>query len=165
MMAPSWNRTITGVIACAALALPAHGAETYQVLAVPDAEHVVLHYRGLPVSLSLAHLDVPTDEAARGALQQRLTRMITGKKVEVLHTAGFGTDANGAARVQLVLDRTNVNEDLVAGGFARYQPGTKPEPVFENRIKAAQDKAKQNKAGVWGAGAAASAPAAAATPA
>ncbi|MBA3710718.1 MAG: thermonuclease family protein [Planctomycetes bacterium] len=150
---------VTCAFALLALAGNSRAAETYQVVSVPDADHVVVLYRGLPVNVALAHLEAPADAAGRTACQQRLTRMVNGKKVEVLYTPNFGTDASGGARVQLVLDKTNVNEELVATGLARYQAAAKSEPLFENRIKAAQDKAKKDRSGVWGASAPADAPA------
>jgi hypothetical protein len=122
------------------------------VLAVPQPDRVVIQYRGLPVSLGLAHIEVPPGDQA-GALQQRLGTMLQGKHVDVVYARGFGSDASGSARVQLVVDFVNINEAVVAAGLARYKPGDRPEPLYEERIQKAQEKAQKAKVGVWAGGA------------
>ncbi len=138
------------IFALLALASTVPAADSFPVLSVPAPDRVVVQYQGLPVGLSLAHLDVPLQPAAQAACQDRLTSLVKGKKVEVVYKSGFGVDAQGIARVQLLLpDKTNVNDVLVAGGFARYKPGTRPEPQFDEPIRKAQERAKSGKSGVW----------------
>ncbi len=152
---------IACVLACACAA----GAETYAVMSVAGADRVVVQYRGLPVLVTLAHIEVPA--AQQSAAQERLSTLVAGHKVELYYLPGFGVDANGAGRVQLVADGANVNAALVGSGVARFQAGSKSEPTFEQPVRDAQAKAEKAKLGLWSAGAPApaSAPAVAAAPA
>jgi hypothetical protein len=121
-------------------------AEAYTVLGTPGGDHVVVRLGSLPVSFALAHIAVPANQQA--AAQTVLTSMLTGKRVEVLYVTDFGTDLNGAARVQILLGKTNVNEELVARGLASYQ-AVKEGSAAEGAIKRAQDKAKKAGVGMW----------------
>ncbi len=143
----------------------ASASDAYPVIAVAAADRIVIQYRGLPIALPLAHIEVP--EATRSACLERLAALTKGKGVEIFYVPSFGADANGAARVQMVVGSTNLNLDLVAKGLARYQPGPKYESSFEEPLKNAQEKAQKGKLGLWGKAAApvASAAPAAATPA
>jgi len=123
--------------------------ETYAVLSVAGPDRVVVQYRGLPVAVSLAHVDVP--EAQRQAAQQALSDQLQGKKVELLFLAGFGTDAYGGGRVQLICEGRNINAELAAAGLARFLPGAKVESLFEQPVKDAQAKAEKAKLGLWAA--------------
>jgi hypothetical protein len=134
------------------VASAATASDAYPVLAVAAADRIVLQYRGLPIALPLAHIEVP--EATRSACLERLTALTKGKGAEVYYVASFGADANGAARVQMVVGSTNLNLDLVSKGLARYQPGPKYESAFEEPLKNAQDKAQKSKLGLWGQAAA-----------
>ncbi len=141
-----------------------HSVDTFPVAAVPAADRVIVAmYRGIPVNLPLAHLEVP--EATRTQAKERLTKLLTGKRVDVRWAAGFGADASGTGRVQLVVDGVNVNETLVKEGLARYQPGGTTEAAYEEPLRLAQEQAKRKQAGVWAAGAAAPASVVAAVPA
>jgi hypothetical protein len=154
--------TVVGAALLLALAAGLAGAaETYPVLGIAGPDRVVVQYRGLPVVVTLAHLEIP--EAQRGAAQERLAALVKGRKVELLYLPGFGADADGAARVQLVADGANVNAALAASGVARFQAGAKPEPVFEQPVKEAQAKAEKGRLGIWAAGGTAPATVAAAT--
>jgi hypothetical protein len=121
-------------------------AEVYTVLGTPGGDHVVVQLGSLPVSFALAHVAVPANQQA--AAQTVLASMLTGKRVEVLYVTDFGTDLNGAARVQILLGKTNVNEELVARGLASYQ-AVKEGSAAEGAIKRAQDKAKKAGVGMW----------------
>jgi hypothetical protein len=134
-------------------------AETYAVTGVTGADRVVLQYRGLPVNLALSHLEVPTDSAAQRACQERLSALVKDKKVDVVYDASFGAASDGAARVQLLANGQNVNEQLVLAGLARYRAAAKVDPLYDDKIKRAEDKARAAKSGIW----AAAAPATAAT--
>jgi hypothetical protein len=137
-----------------ALLLPwAGAAETYAVLAVSGPDRVVLQYRGLPVAVTLAHLEIP--EAQHQAAQDALGAMLQGKKVELYFLPGFGSDANGAGRVELVADGHSVNAGLAAAGLARFLAGTRSEAAYEQPVKEAQAKAEKAKLGMWVAGPAA----------
>jgi len=152
------------ILLCAACGPALHSAETFPVTAVPAADRVVVAlYRGIPVNLPLAHLEVP--DATRSQAKDRLTKLLTGKRVDVRWSTGFGADAAGTGRVQLVVDGVSVNETLVKEGLARYTPGTTTEPAYEDPIRLAQDMAKRKQVGVWSAAAAPAAVVAVAAPA
>jgi hypothetical protein len=123
-------------------------AETYPVTGVPTAASLGLTVKGFPVVMSLAHLVPATGMEA--ACQAKLASLTEGKRVELLYMPDFGADERGNARVQVVVDKTNVNEALVAAGLASYQP-VKPDSSFEGGIKRAQDKAQRAKVGQWAA--------------
>jgi hypothetical protein len=132
-------------------AFGAVSAESFQVTSVVGPDRVVVQYRGLPVSLSLAHLEVGVDAAAQRACHERLRALLTGKSVEVLYVPAFGTSADGGARVQLVVERANVNETLVANGLARFAAGPQSYPLFDGKIQRAEEKARKDKLGLWAA--------------
>lgn len=138
-------RPVIVLILCC-LAVGAQASDSYLVTATPAGDQVVLQVGPLPMSLTLAHIEVPAaqQEAAREALRT----MIGGKRVELVYLADFGVDARGAARVQVVSGRTNVNEELVARGLARYQPA-KEGSAAEGPLKRAQDKAQKSGVGLW----------------
>jgi hypothetical protein len=166
MRAPS----LVGALLVACAALPA--ADPCPVLGVPGPDRVLIRYQGLPVDVQLAHVEVPSEPAARTACQERLARLVKNRKVEVVYKPGFGADADGAGRVQLVTDEGNVNMLLVSGGYAKYQPGSRSEPEFDDPVRKAQDHAQQSQVRLWSkqgawapVDAAAAAPAPAETPA
>jgi hypothetical protein len=130
------------------------GAESFLVTSVVGPDRVVVQCRGMPVSLTLAHLEVANDAAAQRACQERLSALLSGKSVEVVYMPAFGTAADGGARVQLVVDRANVNETLVASGLARFAAGRQSYPLFDVKIQRAEEKAKKDKVGMWAAAAA-----------
>jgi hypothetical protein len=164
MRASTLRRLVPAMLLLPALGLRAGAAETYPVLAVSGPDRVVLQYRGLPVAVTLAHLEIP--EAQHQAAQEALSGMLQGKKVELYFLPGFGNDANGAGRVELVADGHSVNAGLAGAGLARFTAGAKNEATYEQPVKDDQAKAEKAKLGMW-AGAApapAAAPAAAKTP-
>lgn len=124
-------------------------ADTVAVVGVPAPDRVVIDYKGLPVAVPLALLEAPADAAGRAACQQRLTALLGGQRVEVQVMAAFGADAEGAARVQLLLPKGSVNESLVAAGLARYQPSKAPDSGFDGVLRRAEDKAKKAQLGLW----------------
>jgi hypothetical protein len=150
------------VRACALAAVlvgSAAAVDSFPVVAVPGPDRVTVTLpMGLPLTLGLAHVALPADEAGRAAALQRLQSLVQGKRVQIVYADGFGMDDRGIGRVQLVAPGGNVNEALVAAGLATFAPatGTANEAV----IRSAEMKAKQAKVGVWAA-----APVASATPA
>lgn len=126
--------------------MTASAADSYSVIATPTGDRVVVQIGSLPVALSLAHIEVP--DAQQAAAQEALQKLVAGKRVEIVYLADFGTDANGAARVQLISGKANVNEELVARGLAKYQI-TKSGVAAESAIKRAQDKAQKAHVGLW----------------
>src|SRR5579862_2302017 len=157
-MRPMTRLRLVPAVLLLACAMPRAGAaETYAVLAVSGPDRVVLQYRGLPVAVTLAHLEVP--EAQHQAAQDALGAMLQGKKVELYFLPGFGSDADGAGRVELVADGRSVNAGLAAAGLARFAAGTKGEATYEQPVKEAQAKAEKAKLGMWAGAAAAAAPA------
>ncbi len=146
------------VLACVASAA---AGEAYAVVGVADADRVVLNYRGLAVTVGLAHIEVP--EAQRAKARDRVREATRAKKAEVQYLPDFGVDDAGAARVHLTIDNADLAELLVAKGLAKYQPGAKRAAKFEDPLKKAQEQAQKAKLGLWAAGDAtvASAPAAA----
>ena len=127
----------------------ANAADSYSVIGTPAGDRVVLQLGSFPVAFSLAHLAVA--DAQQPAAREALNALLTSKRVEVLYQADFGTDLAGAARVQILVGKTNVNEELVARGLATYQP-QKEGSAAEGVIKRAQDKAKKSGLGIWKSG-------------
>ncbi len=132
-------------------------AESCPILATPLGDRVVLTYKGMPVAVGLAHVQVPA--AQQTAARELLVSLLAKQRADLIWLAEFGTDDSGVARVQLVVGSTNVNEQLVARGLATYQP-VKPDSAVEGPLKRAQEKAKKAGAGLW-KGAAAAPPVAA----
>ena len=149
---PALSLTVPLLLAAAAGARGT-AAETCPVLAVAGPDRVVLQYRGLPVAVSLAHLEIP--EAQHQAAQEALNGLLQGKKVELYFLPGFGNDAAGAGRVELVAEGKSVNAALAAAGLARFLNGSKVEVTYEQPVKDAQAKAEKAKLGMWAAGGAA----------
>lgn len=133
-------------------------ADTVAVVGVPAPDRVVIEWKGLPVAVPLALLEAPADAAGRAACQQRLAALVGGQRVEVQVMAAFGADAEGAARVQLLLPKGSVNESLVAAGLARYQPSKAPDSGFDGVLRRAEEKAKKAQLGLWAAAPAAARP-------
>jgi hypothetical protein len=157
MRASTVRRLVPAVLLLACCGMRAPGAESYPVLAVSGPDRVVVQYRGLPVAVTLAHLEVP--EAQRQAAQDALGAMLQGKKVELYFLPGFGNDANGAGQVELVAEGHSVNAGLAAAGLARFSNGTRNETTYEQPVKDAQAKAEKAKLGMWAGGPPAGAPA------
>jgi endonuclease YncB( thermonuclease family) len=126
-------------------------ADTVAVVGVPAPDRVVIDYKGLPVAVPLALLEAPADAAGRKACQERLAALVGGQRVEVQVMAAFGADAEGAARVQLLLPKGSVNESLVAAGLARYQPSKAPDSGFDGVLRRAEEKARKAQLGLWAA--------------
>ena len=129
-------------------------ADSYAVAGIPAGDRLVLQTAsGLPLPVSLAHISVPA--AQQAAAQAEVRRLVEGKRVELIYLSDFGTDpASGAAKVQVLVGRKNLNEDLVAGGFASYV-AIKPESASEGAIRRAEEKARRAGVGQWAAGSAA----------
>lgn len=127
----------------------ANAADSYSVIGTPAGDRVVLQLGSFPVAFSLAHLTVA--DAQQPAAREALNALLTSKRVEVIYQADFGTDPTGAARVQILVGKTNVNEELVARGLATYQP-LKEGSAAEGVIKRAQEKAKKSGVGIWKSG-------------
>ncbi|HYE04018.1 MAG TPA: thermonuclease family protein [Planctomycetota bacterium] len=138
------------MMALAALAAAAIAGESYAVVGVADADRVVLNYRGLAVTVGLAHIEVP--EAQRAKARDRVRELTRAKKAEVHYLPDFGVDDAGAARVHLTVDNADVAEVLVAKGLAKYVPGAKRAAKFEDPLKKAQEQAQKGKLGLWAAG-------------
>ena len=151
-------------MALSCMAVLANAADSYVVIGTPAGDRVVLQFGSFPVAFSLAHIAVP--DAQQAAAREALNALLATKRVEVLYQVDFGTDLSGAARVQVIVGKMNVNEELVSRGLATYQP-LKEGSAVEGVIKRAQDKAKKTGVGMWktGASVVASAGAAGAKPA
>ncbi len=137
--------------ACLGLGSALSAAETCPVIAVKAPDHVVLKFQGLPVEVPLACIEVPADEAARSACQARLADLVGGKKVQLVWKASYGSDADGAACVQLSVNGTNVNVALVADGLARFHASDGLDQTLAKAMDAAQEKAKSAHQGIWAA--------------
>lgn len=124
----------------------ATAAEMYPVVAVPAGDRVVLQYKGLPVAVGLALIEVPA--AQQPAAREALIALTAKKSAELIYLADYGVEANGGARVQLQVGTATLNEELVARGLAKYQPTAKPSAA-EGIIKRAQDKAQKAGLGLW----------------
>lgn len=121
-------------------------AESYPVASVPAGDRVVIQYKGLPIAVGLALIEVPT--AQQAAAREALIALTAKKSAELIYLADYGADAVGGARVQLQVGTTTLNEELVARGLAKYQPTAKPSAA-EGIIKRAQDKAQKAGIGLW----------------
>ncbi len=126
--------------------------ESCPIISTPAGDRVVLTYKGLPVAVGLALVQVPA--AQQPAARELLVSLLAKQRAELIWLAEFGTDDNGVARVQLSVGSTNVNEQLVARGLATYQP-VKPDSAAEGVFKRAQEKAKKAALGMWKGAAAA----------
>ncbi len=121
----------------------------YPVVSVPAPDHVVVLTKNFPVVLSLAHVAIPDDDASKAAAKKFLADLLKGKRVGIVYTDGFGTDAGGAAKVHFLLGTENVSAELIGAGLARFQEGVKPEPSYERGVRAAEEKARKGKIGLW----------------
>ena len=134
---------------CSCLAMMAYAADSYSVIGTPAGDRVVLQVGSFPVAFSLAHIAVP--DGQQPAAREALNALLTSKRVEVVYVADFGTDLAGGARIQVLVGKLNVNEELVARGLATYQP-LKAGSASEGIIMRAQDKAKKAGVGMWKSG-------------
>ena len=124
----------------------AAAAESYQVASVPAGDRVVIQYKGLPIAVGLALIEVPP--AQQAGAREALIALTDKKTAELIYLADYGVDANGGARVQLQVGKTTLNEELVARGLAKYQATAKPSAA-EGILKRAQDKAQKAGLGLW----------------
>lgn len=120
--------------------------ESCPIIATPSGDRVVLTYKGLPVAVGLANVQVPA--AQQAAARELLVSLLAKQRVDLTWLSEFGTDASGVARVQLIVGSTNVNEQLVARGLATYEQ-VRPDSATEGVLKRAQDKAKKAGLGMW----------------
>jgi hypothetical protein len=121
----------------------------YPVVSVPSPDHVVVLTKNFPVVLSLAHVAIPDDDTSKAAAQKFLADLLKGKRVSIIYTDGFGTDVTGAAKVHFLIGTDNVSAELISAGLARFEEGTKPEPSYERGVRAAEEKARKAKIGLW----------------
>ncbi len=121
----------------------------YPVVSVPAPDRVVVLTKNFPVVLSLAHINIPSDDASKAAAQKYLADLLKGKRVSILYTDGFGTDEAGAAKVHFLMGKDNVNASLVGEGLARFEEGQKPLPSYERSVRSAEEDAKKAKKGIW----------------
>jgi hypothetical protein len=128
----------------------AAAADSYSVSAVTAPDRVAIEYKGLVVSLPLAHLALPADAAQRDALQGRLAALLKGQRVELVALPDFGRAEDGAQRVQMITAKGNINELLVSEGLAAFASAGKPDSSPEAMIRRAEQKAKKAQAGQWG---------------
>lgn len=140
-------------------------AEAVPVVSAAGPDRVVIKAFGVPVVLTLAHLDVPADAAAQKACQDKLQSLVGGKNGTLSYGDGFGTDASGSGKVHLSIAGTDVAQTLIENGLARFAAGDKANPSYDKLLTIAQERAQKGKKGVWAAGAAAPAAVAAAKPA
>lgn len=139
-------------------------AETAPVVAVAGPDRVIIKAFGVPIALTLAHLDIPADEAQRKACQDQLNKLVAGKNVLVSYSAEFGNDGSGNGKIHLSIAGTDVAQTLIDGGFARFAKAEQASPNYDKMLTIAQEKAQKGKKGVWAGGAAAPVVAAKPTP-
>ncbi|TVR40137.1 MAG: hypothetical protein EA402_14070 [Planctomycetota bacterium] len=135
-----------------------------QVIEVRDVDRILVQYRQLPVFLSLANVDIPESGPIRQQALQRISELISGQGVQVLYDDAYGHDEAGIPRVYLRRGQAFVNVILVSEGLARYVPSAQP-TTYERLLANAAAIAERDGLGLWGDGAVASAPPAAAAPA
>lgn len=135
----------------------------YPVQSVPGSDRVVVEYARLPITVRLAHLQVPASDEARAAAKQSLEGLVKGRKVRVSYSPEAGLDSAGLPQAYIILQgNRNVNAQLVKQGLARYQPGEKPMRYYHQAMQKSQRAAQSAKLGLWAkAPAGAPAPAAA----
>jgi endonuclease YncB( thermonuclease family) len=118
--------------------------DAWPVQSVGDDGRIQILLRGIPVSLTLAHVEWPEDPAARAAAVARLRQLATGT-AEVGYDPAYGTD-QGAGRVVMKVKAGDLGEQLAGSGLVRIQPGT----TTTARLAAmAQERAKRAKTGLW----------------
>jgi endonuclease YncB( thermonuclease family) len=126
--------------------------ERHPVKAVTGGDRVVIVYAGMPVTVRLAHVALPGDEAARSAARARIEALVKGKRVRAAYSPEAGIDASGLPQVYLFAGIENVNEQLVREGLARYDRGTAPSKYYHKKMAAADGAARRKKSGIWASG-------------
>jgi hypothetical protein len=140
---------LTSTLLSTSLATASAVEALYPVVSVPAPDRVVVLTKNFPVVLSLAHVAVPTDDASQAAAKKFLADLLKAKRVSIVYTDGFGTDKTGAAKVHFLIGAENVSASLIGAGLARFEEGAKPEPSYERSIRAAEEKARKDKIGLW----------------
>lgn len=120
--------------------------DAWPVQTITDDGRVQILLKGIPVTLSLAHVEWPEEPAARAAAVARLRQLATGS-VEAFHDPSFGSD-QGAGRVAMRAKAGDVGEQLAGAGLVRVQSGSH---TTARLAVIAQDRAKKAKSGLWAA--------------
>jgi len=121
-----------------------------EVLAVPSGDHVVVSIDRIPVRVQLADIEVPQRGDLPRQAQQRVSDLILGQEVQVIHKSEFGVDATGTGRVHIKAGPQHINAILVSEGLARYVPASETPTSYANLVKFAEKDAKEDGRGVWG---------------
>ena len=125
----------------------------HPVVEVTGPDRLVVLYRQIPVSFTLANLEVPDDASLVEACKAKLAELVNGQEVSVLYKDAFGVDESGTAKVHVKVGRTHVNLELIAAGLARFVDGAGKEPTYDRMLEMAQERAEKDKLGLWGAAA------------
>lgn len=134
-------------------------AEPGEVLAVLGPDRLAIQYYQLPVVVRLAEIEIPdgTADGAKASLDA-----LVGKRTTLTWAPDLGADDAGTPRVYVSVgaETRTLNETLVEAGLAKTKlQGTGGRN--RDRMAAAEAKARKSKSGVWAAGEAPAAPAAA----
>ncbi|MHC5068502.1 MAG: thermonuclease family protein [Planctomycetota bacterium] len=121
-------------------------AASEPVIAVVDADAVVVNYKRLPVHLKLADIEVPA--AYREQAKARLEELLADGSVQVMYAEGFGVDDRGTGLVHLKAGRHHINGVLVEEGLARFI-GDATASRHAQAVLSYQDRAQRAKAGLW----------------
>lgn len=145
------------LLASGMLAAAEHG----EILAVLGPDRLAIQYYQLPVVVRLAEVEIPdgTADGAKASLDA-----LVGKRTTLTWAPDLGADDAGTPRVYVSVgaETRTVNETLVESGLAKARlQGTGGRN--RDRLGAAEAKARKAKSGVWAAGDAPAAPAAATT--
>jgi hypothetical protein len=133
----------------ATLALVQVAAVDAKVLATPAADRVVVELSGLPIALSLAHIQVPESIAA--STIKELEKILGGKTASISHDKAWGIDASGTGKVHIRVGTIDLVPYLVEQGLAQVVPGAKADPTKDKLLAMTQDRARTAKKGLWGA--------------
>ncbi len=137
--------------------LPPLPKDTYPVVKVVDGDTVAVLMNGKPVTLRLIGLDTPETVDPRKPVQcfgkaasDKAKELLTGKTVRLEFDASQGTlDKYGRTLAYVYLpDGTLFNEYMIFTGYAHEYTYNLPYK-YQDRFKAAEKKAREEKKGLW----------------
>ena len=119
-----------------------------EFISVDRSDHIMVHYRRLPVGVALAGVTIPASQEA--AAVDLLSKSMRGRQVTINWEEDFGTLPNGTAKVVLFVGSRSVNEKLLRSGFAKLDESF-PKTANQHRLfRYAERDAKDKSAGLWG---------------
>ena len=112
------------------------------VISVYDGDTLILDNKE---RLRLRQLDAPELELCGGQeAKKKLVELVSGKRVRITEQI---PDQQGRGMALVYVDKTLVNKELLAGGYARYHSDKTSQT---EALKIAADEAKGNNLGIYG---------------